>query len=211
MKINTFNYPYSHSLPPPHPCFLPVQPYTEDCLVSTNVSDGVDIENMTIAEYNLYVVKRDKKYSGLDEVLDDLFRIGEEVQVKDGDDGDIYDIWDITVSEIEWIMQFLTTNMPDVMDDVIQPLIPKTLHTTPPDEDYVAPTTKSILDELLEELGDEILNVTMVDEEADFNPTYDIEELERLLAKDPQSYLMEIQVHSVIIKPNEELEPFIHT
>ncbi|GJR38567.1 hypothetical protein Tco_1214251 [Tanacetum coccineum] len=133
------------------------------------------------------------------------------MRVEDGDDGDIYDIWDITVSKVEWIMQFLTPNVPDVMDDVIHPLILKTLHTTPPDEDYVATTTKSNLDELLEELGDEILNVTMVDEEADFNPTYDIEELERLLAKDPQSYLMEIQVHSVIIKPNEELEPFIHT
>ncbi|GJT00469.1 hypothetical protein Tco_0821638 [Tanacetum coccineum] len=79
------------------------------------------------------------------------------------------------------------------MDDVIQPLIPKTIHTTPPDKDYVAPTTKSLLDDLLEELENDILNVTMVDEEADFNPTKDIEELERLLAKDPQSYLTEIQ------------------
>ncbi|GJS41987.1 hypothetical protein Tco_0567030 [Tanacetum coccineum] len=48
-----------------------------------------------------------------------------------------------------------------------------------------APATKSILDELLEEFRDEILNVTMVDEDADFNPTKDLEELERLLAKEP--------------------------
>ncbi|GKB83172.1 hypothetical protein Tco_0950067 [Tanacetum coccineum] len=41
----------------------------------------------------------------------------------------------------------------------------------------------------------EILNVTMVNEEADFNPTKDIEKLERLLAKDPQSHFIEIQVH----------------
>ncbi|GJR54861.1 hypothetical protein Tco_1405382 [Tanacetum coccineum] len=61
-------------------------------------------------------------------------------------------------------------------------------------EDYVAPATKSILDELLEEFEDEILNVTMVDDEADFNPTKDIEELERLLTKYPQSYFTEIQV-----------------
>ncbi|GKC90989.1 hypothetical protein Tco_1151638 [Tanacetum coccineum] len=47
------------------------------------------------------------------------------------------------------------------------------------------PATKSILDELLEEFSDEILNVTMVDEEANFNPTRDIKELERLLAKYP--------------------------
>ncbi|GJY21530.1 hypothetical protein Tco_0394096 [Tanacetum coccineum] len=48
------------------------------------------------------------------------------------------------------------------------------------------PATKSILDKLLEEFRDETLNVTMVDEEADFNPTKDLEELERLLAKEPQ-------------------------
>ncbi|GJX71372.1 hypothetical protein Tco_0308543 [Tanacetum coccineum] len=38
-----------------------------------------------------------------------------------------------------------------------------------------------------------------MDEEADFNPTKDIEELERLLAKDPQSHFTEIQVWSQII------------
>nr|GEV74122.1 hypothetical protein [Tanacetum cinerariifolium] len=73
--------------------------------------------------------------------------------------------------------------------EVIQPLIPQPIHTTPPNNDYVAPTTKLILDEF----GDEIVNVTMVDEEADSNPTRDIEDLERLLAKDPQSHSMEIQ------------------
>ncbi|GKD89917.1 hypothetical protein Tco_1365424, partial [Tanacetum coccineum] len=107
-ESNTFNYPYSYGLPPLHPCFLHVQPYPEDCLVSTNVSYDVDIESMTIVEYNLYVAKRgleknplndhsysftlnicdqsphtpntpvDKKDSGFDEILDDLFRIGAE-------------------------------------------------------------------------------------------------------------------------------------
>ncbi|GJS64129.1 hypothetical protein Tco_0678693 [Tanacetum coccineum] len=72
------------------------------------------------------------------------------------------------------------------MDNIIQPLVPKTLHTTPPDENYVAPATKSILDDLLEEFRDEILNVAMVDEGAECSPTKDLEELERLFAKDPQ-------------------------
>nr|GEZ69234.1 hypothetical protein [Tanacetum cinerariifolium] len=131
----------------------------------------------------------------------------EEDQVEDDDDGDTYDIWDITVEDVERIRKFLSPNISDEMDEVIQPLIPQSIHTTPPNDDYVAPATKSILDELLEEFRDEILNVTMVDEEADFNPTKDIEELERILAKDPQSYFTEIQVHSVITKP----KPFIHT
>ncbi|GJR06102.1 hypothetical protein Tco_0529086 [Tanacetum coccineum] len=71
--------------------------------------------------------------------------------------------------------------------DVIQPLIPTTLQTTPPNEDYVAPATKPILDKLLE---DKILNVAMVDEEAD--PTRDLEEPERLLIEDP--HFTEIQL-----------------
>ncbi|GKB09962.1 hypothetical protein Tco_0843885, partial [Tanacetum coccineum] len=45
----------------------------------------------------------------------------------------------------------ISIHVPDVMDDVIQPSIPQVIHTTPPDKDYVAPATKSILDELLEE------------------------------------------------------------
>nr|GEW96473.1 DNAse I-like superfamily protein [Tanacetum cinerariifolium] len=99
---------------------------------------------------------------------------------------DTFDIWDITDEDVEQIRQFFTPNVPDVIENVIQPLIPKTLHTTPPNVDYVALTTKSILDDLLEEFEDEILNVTMVDKRAKCNPAKDIEELERLLAKEPQ-------------------------
>ncbi|GJX41861.1 F-box domain containing protein, partial [Tanacetum coccineum] len=69
----------------------------------------------------------------------------------DDDDGDTYDIWDITVEDVERIRQFLMPSVPDEMDDVIQPLIPQPIHTRPPNDDYVAPATKSILDELLEE------------------------------------------------------------
>ncbi|GJX20571.1 hypothetical protein Tco_0223248 [Tanacetum coccineum] len=122
--------------------------------------------------------------------------------VEDDDDGKTYGIWDITIKDVEQIKQFF--HVPDETDEVIQPLIPQPIHITQPIDDYVAPTTKLILDELFE---DKILNVTMVDKEDDFNPIKDIEELERFLAKEPQSYFTEIQVHSVITKP----EPFIHT
>ncbi|GKF02416.1 hypothetical protein Tco_0029339, partial [Tanacetum coccineum] len=74
------------------------------------------------------------------------------------------------------------------IDEIVQPLIPEPIHTTPTNDDYVAPATKSILDEF----EDKILNVTMVDDEADFNPTKDLEEPERLLAKEPQSNFTEI-------------------
>ncbi|GJR27415.1 hypothetical protein Tco_1103647 [Tanacetum coccineum] len=55
--------------------------------------------------------------------------------------------------------------------------------------------------QLLEEFEYEILNVTMVDEEANFNRTKDLEELERLLAMRPQSNFTEIQVDRDIISP----------
>nr|GEW49283.1 hypothetical protein [Tanacetum cinerariifolium] len=49
-KSSTFNYPYSHNLPPPHPCSLPVQPYPKNYFVYTQASNDVDIKCMTIAE-----------------------------------------------------------------------------------------------------------------------------------------------------------------
>ncbi|GKE71886.1 hypothetical protein Tco_1529958 [Tanacetum coccineum] len=102
-----------------------------------------------------------------------------------------FDMWDITVEDVEWIRKIF--NVPDEIDKIIQPLILEPIHTTPPNDDYVAPTTKSILDELLKEFRDKILNVTMVDDEADCNPTKDLEEHERLLAKEPQLNFTKIQ------------------
>ncbi|GJT01413.1 hypothetical protein Tco_0822582 [Tanacetum coccineum] len=46
---------------------------------------------------------------------------------------------------------------------------------------------------------DEILNVTMVDDEADFYPTKDLEDLERLLAKESQSNFIEIQIGTLYL------------
>ncbi|GKE87191.1 hypothetical protein Tco_1564666, partial [Tanacetum coccineum] len=161
-----------------------------------------DIDNMTINDYMEYEAEKERQlwrnvrskisptrpfkphnkcgYESPDTSDEDVDNISdlekEEAQEKDGDKGDIYDMWEITIEDIERIRKFLTPNVPDVINDVTQPLIPKTIHTTPPDEDYVAPATKSILDELLEEFRDEILNLTMVSEEADFNHTKDIEE-----------------------------------
>ncbi|GJS18186.1 hypothetical protein Tco_0412658 [Tanacetum coccineum] len=128
--------------------------------------------------------------------------IGTMKAVEDDDDGETYDIWDIIIKDVKRIKRFF--NVPDETDEVIQPLIPQPIHITPPIDDYVESATKSILDELLEY---KILNVTMVDTEANFNPINDIEELERFLAKEPQSHFTQIHVHSVITK----LEPFIHT
>ncbi|GJZ07962.1 hypothetical protein Tco_0542245 [Tanacetum coccineum] len=53
----------------------------------------------------------------------------------------------------------------------------------------------SVPDEL-DKIIQPILNVAMTDEEADFNPTKDLEELERLLAMRPQSNFMKIQCNT---------------
>ncbi|GJW68420.1 hypothetical protein Tco_0122844 [Tanacetum coccineum] len=153
-----------------------------------NMEMEPDIKNMMISEYLEYEAAKERRLWDDD---DD----SEEDQEEDGDDRDTFDMWDITVEEVEQIRKFF--NVLDETDKMVQPLIPEPIHTTPPNDDFVTPTTKSILDELLEEFGDEILNVTMVNDEADFNPTKDLEELERLLAKEPQSNFTEIQLYKL--------------
>ncbi|GJS25329.1 hypothetical protein Tco_0453961 [Tanacetum coccineum] len=121
----------------------------------------------------------------------------------------VYGVTDVFGYGITDVVMSISIHAPDVMDDVIQPLIPQTLHTTPLGKDYLAPATKSILDELLEQFGDKILDITMVDEEADFNPTRDIEELEHLITDIESSFFTEIKVLSCIMETNVEHEAFI--
>nr|GEX09347.1 hypothetical protein [Tanacetum cinerariifolium] len=66
----------------------------------------------------------------------------EKAEVEDDDDEDTYDIWNITIEDVERIRKFLMPNVPDEMDEVIQPFIPQPIHTTPPNDDYVALATK---------------------------------------------------------------------
>ncbi|GJW38498.1 hypothetical protein Tco_0064343 [Tanacetum coccineum] len=135
-----------------------------------------DIKNMTLNEYLEYEAKKERRlwdnvrsnssptrdtnhessnllnfpiFSATNEFSkiyeQDVDMEKEEVEVEDDDDGDTYDIWHITVKDVERIRKFLMPNVPDELD-------------------------KSILDELLEEFNDEIMNVTMVNEEAAKDP-----------------------------------------
>ncbi|GKC06775.1 hypothetical protein Tco_0998385, partial [Tanacetum coccineum] len=101
-----------------------------------------------------------KKDSDFDKILDDLFRTGaenikqighyivqdsiwehdddsEEDQEEDGDDEDTFYMWDIMVEDVERIRKFF--NVPDEIDEIVQPVIPEPIHTTPPNDDYEAP------------------------------------------------------------------------
>nr|GEU62741.1 hypothetical protein [Tanacetum cinerariifolium] len=117
----------------------------------------------------------------------------EEAKVEDCDKRDIYDIWDVTIEDVERIRLLLTPAVHTLLefDPVVQlyvPLIPF------PDEVKVVRQ-----EELLEEFGDEILNITVVDEEADINLTKEIKELERLIATDHESSFTKIKNYALVL------------
>ncbi|GKA53935.1 hypothetical protein Tco_0752884 [Tanacetum coccineum] len=196
-RLRTFNYPYYHEdieidkyhgFPPLHPCFQSAQPYTEDGLLSSYESDEMDIDSMTIAEYELYIDKQGQRKNPLndhsysftsnsgDQSPDTPNPQPDDKELSFEEDVDDINVWEkeeaqvVREEEPDNDIDSISIQVPDVMDNVIQPLILQSIHTTP--------ATKSILDELLDEFSDEIMNITMVDEEADFNPTRDLEELD---------------------------------
>ncbi|GJV19507.1 reverse transcriptase domain-containing protein [Tanacetum coccineum] len=64
-----------------------------------------------------------------------------------------------------------------LQDHVMQPLIPQTVHFTPPDDDYVAPATNPILNKHLNEFGKKFADNTRVYKNIDSNPVNDFKEL----------------------------------
>nr|GEV67872.1 hypothetical protein [Tanacetum cinerariifolium] len=224
-------------LPPLLPCFQPSQPPNEHGYESLNMNNKVDIDSMTLADYNLYIARQmknllndhsfsftpqfftqapntpnipvDKKDSDFDEILDDLFSIRAEnlrmrqKKIQHGCNVERYKDTNHKSGNLLNFPIFPATNefSSNCEQDVdLEKEEAEPVHTTSPNDDYVAPKTIPILDELLE---DKILNVVMVDEEVD--STRDLEELERLLVEDP--HFTELQAHLFITKP----KPFIHT
>ncbi|GJV05329.1 reverse transcriptase domain-containing protein [Tanacetum coccineum] len=64
-----------------------------------------------------------------------------------------------------------------LQDHVMQPLTPRTVHITPPDDDYVASATNPILNKHLKEFGEEFADNTRVSKKIDSNPVNDLKEL----------------------------------
>ncbi|GKA80608.1 hypothetical protein Tco_0787300 [Tanacetum coccineum] len=146
-----------------------------------NMEMEPDIENMTISEYLEYEATKERRL--WDDVRSrrsptnyyERMRHGivqnsiweqdddsEEDLKEDDDDGDTFNMSDIMVEDVERIRKFF--NVPDEIDEIVQPLIPEPIHTTPPNDDYVAPATKSILDELLEEFRNDAVDVRLLHE-----------------------------------------------
>ncbi|GJS83366.1 hypothetical protein Tco_0749907 [Tanacetum coccineum] len=200
-----------YALPPLLPCFRTSQPHNERGYESPNTRNEVDIDSMTIAKFNLYIARQmknllnnpsygftpqffaqppnipntlmDKKDSEFDEILDDLFRIGAKNLRRMGQEK----VWNGCDNNTSRDTNHESGNL---LNFPIFPLLMNFLEF-----DITVEDVELIRQFLTPNVPDEI------DEEAKFNPTKDIKELERLLAKDPQSYFTEIQVHSVNLLP----------
>nr|GFB06309.1 hypothetical protein [Tanacetum cinerariifolium] len=142
-----------------------------------------DIENMTMEEYleSDEDIDGDKYYKL--PPLNPCFQTPQPY-INSGsvspNENDELDIDNMTIEEVS-----------KVMGDVMQSFTSQAIHITPPDDACVVSATNHILDELLKEFGDELLDTTMVDGDADCNPIMDIEDLVQLLAKDPHSSFYE--------------------
>ncbi|GJU51510.1 hypothetical protein Tco_1221065 [Tanacetum coccineum] len=140
-KSSAFDYPYYHEdieinkyhgLPPLHPCFELDQPYIEDGLLSSNMSNEVYIDSITIAEYELYIAKQCLKKDPLNDhsYSQNGSRKPQEKQEKakvdDYDEGNMDNIWDITVEDVERLRKLLTPTihiLPEP-DHVVKPYVP---------------------------------------------------------------------------------------
>ncbi|GJY37141.1 hypothetical protein Tco_0422519 [Tanacetum coccineum] len=164
--------------------------------MSPNKSDEVNIDNMIIAEYELYIAKHDPMNNPLnDHSYSFTSNFCDQSPCTPNPQPDDKEL-SFEKAIDDW--QLLTPSVHALPEPkpVVQPCVPL---LPSPDEVMVVRDKEPNNDvnrisiQLLEEFRDEILNVTVVDEEADCNPTKGMEELERFLAKDTQSYFTDIQ------------------
>ncbi|GJS23545.1 hypothetical protein Tco_0452177 [Tanacetum coccineum] len=188
------------------------QCYTEDGLVFSNNSDEEDINSMTIVEYELYVAKQGLKKDPLNDhsysftsnsYSQSPYTPNPQPKDKELSFEEDYNNWEITVENIERLRQILTPTVhilhePDHVVQPLGPLIPSHVEVKVVREEEPA-----------NDVFNEILDITVVDDEVDFNPTRDIKELECLIATDHESSFTKIKVLSCIVKTNVEHETFV--
>ncbi|GJV68786.1 hypothetical protein Tco_1484295 [Tanacetum coccineum] len=92
--------------------------------------------------------------------------------------------WDITSKDVERLRKFLTPTIHTLpnLEPVVQPLTPQTVYITPPDDDYVAPTTNPMSNKQLNKFEEEFSHIIEVAKKEYDNPvikTYDCETLIR--------------------------------
>nr|GEX03334.1 hypothetical protein [Tanacetum cinerariifolium] len=97
------------------------------------------------------------------------------------------DIWDITVEDVERFRQLLTPIVHTLLEPnpIVQPYVPL----------IPFPNEVKVIweEEPNNDIDDKILNIIVVSEEDDFNPTREIEEIVRLIATDHESSFTKIK------------------
>ncbi|GJS52840.1 hypothetical protein Tco_0626202 [Tanacetum coccineum] len=81
-------------------------------------------------------------------------------------------------------------------DGMMQPLTPQIVHITPPDNDYVAPTTNFILDKQLNEFRKECFDITRIAKKANGNHVNDVQELSNIKTYDRETFIRKL-LHQV--------------
>ncbi|GJZ19281.1 zinc finger, CCHC-type containing protein [Tanacetum coccineum] len=112
------------------------------------------------------------------------------------DEGDIDVGWDIKVKDAERLREEEQDYDIPLHDGVMQPLAPQTVHITPPDDDYVAPTTNPILDKQLKEFRKEFSDITRVAKKANCNPVNDVKEFSDIKKYDCETFIWKL-LHQV--------------
>nr|GEU63230.1 hypothetical protein [Tanacetum cinerariifolium] len=84
-----------------------------------------------------------------------------------------------------------------LLDGVMQPLTPHTVHIIPLDDDYVVPATNPILDKQLNEFRKEFPDITRVTKKANYNPVNDVKELSDIKKYDCEAFIQKL-LHQVL-------------
>ncbi|GJT21600.1 hypothetical protein Tco_0891537 [Tanacetum coccineum] len=87
-------------------------------------------------------------------------------------------------------------------DGMIKPLTPQTVHSTPPDDDYVAPSTSPTLDKQLNKFGKECFDITRVAEKANGNPVEDVQELSDIKTYDCETFIRKLLYQVPAVRRN---------
>ncbi|GJY52483.1 hypothetical protein Tco_0443330 [Tanacetum coccineum] len=92
----------------------------------------------------------------------------------------------------------------------MQSLTPQTVHITPLDDNYVAPTTSPILEKHLNEFGEEISDITRVAKKADGNLVKDLKELLDIIKTyDFETFIWKL-LHQIGSQRNKGLRVLLH-
>ncbi|GJU57391.1 hypothetical protein Tco_1235157 [Tanacetum coccineum] len=162
LRNEEFDKDENYRLPPLKPCFQTPQLCTRFNSMPHNSNKEVDIDNMTLEEYELYMAMQCLKMN----------------EVQDPTHGITYQFFNHSTHTPNHPLDKKDIILEEILDDLFS-MGAKSLKRMEQEEDQVEDLsgTEPMLDELLEEFRDELLDINVVDEKEDYNPITDIKEL----------------------------------